>query len=274
MKKIIALLLVCVLVTLAGAALGDGAKFVTVQEWLDAKGECGDCLVLLRLQKIVNPVLAIAADETGTVNLLSATGETSMTINFMSDEAREGDILVIANPQYNEYEGTVEMAYWTIARQMRDPAPAFGDDFAFDNGVRWGMSRQQIVDYEGDPYNESDYNGFVDMFYTREICGFSTEIKFYLLDDRLVTFQCAVSELEEEDLKKLEDAYTAEYGDPVLTDREEFAVLCDYMKTPAAILPDDETCYGKWEAPGGTRILEFKAGEGTVFFAFVSPEVM
>ena len=35
LKKIIAVCLACVLAALAAAALGDGAKFVTVQEWLD-----------------------------------------------------------------------------------------------------------------------------------------------------------------------------------------------------------------------------------------------
>ena len=125
MKRIIALALsiVLVLVSLSCFAQADeGPKFVTIQEWLDAKGECGDCMLLLKVSQILNPVLAAAADDTGTINLFSGNGEDSMIINFMSDECpQEGAILVIANPRYNEYEGTVEMADWTVLRIMRDP---------------------------------------------------------------------------------------------------------------------------------------------------------
>ncbi len=132
MKKTIApalslvLVLVLVLVSLSCAAQAEGGPgFVTVREWLDAKGECGDCMILLKITRILNPVLAVAADDTGTVNLFSGNGENSMIINFMSDECpQEGAILVIAGPRYNEFEGTVEMADWTLLKIMRDPAVA------------------------------------------------------------------------------------------------------------------------------------------------------
>ena len=126
MKKTIALALsiVLVLVSLSCFAQAeDEPKFVTLQEWLDAKGECGNCMLLLKVQQILNPVLAVAADDTGTINLFSGNGEDSMIINFMSDECpQEGAILVIANPRYNEFEGTVEMADWVLLRIMKDPS--------------------------------------------------------------------------------------------------------------------------------------------------------
>ena len=125
MKKTIALALSIVLVLVSLSCIAqaeEGPKFVTIQEWLDAKGECGDCMLLLKVTQILNPVLAAAADDTGTINLFSGNGGDSMIINFMSDECpQEGAILVIANPRYNEYEGTVEMADWTVLRIMRDP---------------------------------------------------------------------------------------------------------------------------------------------------------
>ena len=125
MKKTIALALSIVLVLVSLSCIAQAEeepKFVTIQEWLDAKGECGDCMLLLKVSQILNPVLAAAADDTGTINLFSGNGEDSMIINFMSDECpQEGAILVIANPRYNEYEGTVEMADWTVLRIMRDP---------------------------------------------------------------------------------------------------------------------------------------------------------
>ena len=123
MKKTVALALsiVLVLVSLSCPAQAEEAPgFVTVREWLDANGECGDCMLLLKITQILNPVLAVAANETGTINLFSGNGEDSMIINFMSDEfPPEGVVLVIANPKYNVYEGTVEMAEWTLLRALR-----------------------------------------------------------------------------------------------------------------------------------------------------------
>ena len=126
MKKtiLLALSIVLVLVSLSGLAQAEeGPRFVTIREWLDAKGECGDCMLLVKVTQILNPVLAVAEDDTGAINLFSGNGEDSMIINFMSDECpREGAILVIANPRYNEFEGSIEMADWSLLRVMRDPA--------------------------------------------------------------------------------------------------------------------------------------------------------
>ena len=120
MKKTIALALSIVLVLASLSCIAqaeEGPKFVTIQEWLDAKGECGDCMLLLKITQILNPVLAVGADDTGEINLFSGNGENSMIINFMSDECpQEGAILVIANPRYNVFEGNVEMADWTLLR--------------------------------------------------------------------------------------------------------------------------------------------------------------
>ena len=131
MKKAIipALALVLILVSIVCLTQAEeGPRFVTVREWLDAKGECGECMILLKITRILNPVLAAAADETGTINLFSGSGEDSMIINFMSDECpQEGAIIVIADPRYNEYEGTVEMADWKVLRIMKDPALTAGE---------------------------------------------------------------------------------------------------------------------------------------------------
>ena len=126
MKKALTLVLsiVLVLVSLSCAAQAEeSSSFVTIQEWLEAKGDCGDCMLLLKVTRILNPVLAVAEDDTGAISLFSGNGEDSMIINFMSDECpQEGAILVIANPRYNEFEGNIEMADWSLLRVMRDPA--------------------------------------------------------------------------------------------------------------------------------------------------------
>lgn len=125
MKKMIALVLSIVLILMTFSCFSEaeeGPRFVTVREWLDAEGECGDCMLLLKILQELNPVVALAADETGTVNLFSGNNEVSSFIEFMNEEtgSLEGYILVVANPKYNLYEGNIEMAEWTLLRMMPD----------------------------------------------------------------------------------------------------------------------------------------------------------
>ena len=109
-----------ILVFLISAALGEEAKFITIREWLDAKGQCGDCMLLLKIKEVVNPVLAIGEDETGTVNLYSG-GENGVIIEFANNNGSLTDFwMVIGNPRYNEYEGTIEMADWFLLRLYAD----------------------------------------------------------------------------------------------------------------------------------------------------------
>ena len=121
MKKTIALAISIVLVLvslLCVAQAEESPRFFTVQEWLDAKGECGDCMLVLKIMQELNPVVALAADETGTVNLFSGANEESSFVLFMGDEtgSKVGYVLVIANPKYNPFEGSIEMAEWTLLR--------------------------------------------------------------------------------------------------------------------------------------------------------------
>ena len=123
MKKAIALTLSMVLILVSISCIvqaEEGPRFVTIQEWLNAKGECGDCMLVLKVVQEVNPTVALVADETGTVNLFSGINEESSFIEFMSQESgpKVGYVLVIANPKYNEYEGNIEMAAWTLLRML------------------------------------------------------------------------------------------------------------------------------------------------------------
>ena len=118
MKKAIAFAvsIVLALVSLSCAALSEETRFATIQEWLEAKGECGECMLLLKIREVLNPVLAIGEDETGTINLYSG-GEDSLILEFGTPEKMlTGYWIVIGNPKYNEYEGTIEMADWTVLR--------------------------------------------------------------------------------------------------------------------------------------------------------------
>ncbi len=123
MKKTIALALSIVLVLASLSCFAqaeEGPKFVTIQEWMDARGDCGDCMLVLKVLQVLNPVVALAADETGTVNLFSGANDPESFVAFFDEEKGmlDGYILVIANPKYNPYEGTIEMANWTLLRLL------------------------------------------------------------------------------------------------------------------------------------------------------------
>ena len=120
MKRIIALLVTVVLLAACASALADGRKFVTINEWLDAKGECGDCALVVQVREVLGPVLAVVEDETGSVNLYTG-GEEDLIFNFGNHNDAEYYrhwIFVISNPEYNVFEGTVELKNWTLERFM------------------------------------------------------------------------------------------------------------------------------------------------------------
>ena len=110
MKKFTAIILVLVLCLTCASALGEGGtNILSIQEWLDRKGDCGDCYILAVVTKINNPMLAIISDDTAAVNLFTTVDESGIC---------EGDILLLHGPEYNEYEGTVEIAFPEIVRRL------------------------------------------------------------------------------------------------------------------------------------------------------------
>lgn len=110
MKRVVAYLLTLVLCIVCSCALcEDSVNVVTIQEWLDAKGECGDCLLVVLVDQAVNPMLAIIHDETASVRLFA---------EVAAAEICDGDVLLLRNPEYNEYEGEVEMAFPDILRRI------------------------------------------------------------------------------------------------------------------------------------------------------------
>ena len=123
MKKTIALALSIVLVLASLSCFAqaeEGPKFVTIQEWMDAKGECGDCALVVQVREVLGPVLAVVEDETGSVNLYTG-GEEDLIFNFGDHNDAEYYrhwIFVISNPEYNVFEGTVELKNWTLERFM------------------------------------------------------------------------------------------------------------------------------------------------------------
>lgn len=91
-------------------------EVITVQQWLDTKGEAQGILVVC-IEEVINPVLALVRDDTASVNLFGVTidGEFS---DFFTPGIQAGDVLLLKNPRYNEYEGTIEMADTVLLQKL------------------------------------------------------------------------------------------------------------------------------------------------------------
>ena len=120
MKKITLLLvLMLALSILAGCGnrLGGTASnenSISVQEWLDSKGETESSTMTVTVKTIVNPVLAIVEDEFGTsVNLFGVMVDGEF-MEFEKAGISQGDTIVIRDGKYNEYEGDVEIKEATL----------------------------------------------------------------------------------------------------------------------------------------------------------------
>ena len=113
-KNLISLLLAVLLIFSVTAFAEEAPAVITVQDWLETKGE-NTGLLAVQVQELLNPVLAVIADETGSVNLFGVTVDGEFT-DFFTAGITAGDILLLWNPQYNEFEGSVEMANSILLR--------------------------------------------------------------------------------------------------------------------------------------------------------------
>ena len=120
MKKVIALLVILLALSiLAGCGNQSGEpasneNSISVQEWLDSKGETESSTMTVTVKTIVNPVLAIVEDEFGTsVNLFGVMVDGEF-MEFEKAGISEGNTIVIRDGKYNEYEGNVEIKEATL----------------------------------------------------------------------------------------------------------------------------------------------------------------
>ena len=120
MKKVIALLVILLALSiLAGCGNQSGEpasneNSISVQEWLDSKGETESSTMTVTVKTIVNPVLAIVEDEFGTsVNLFGVMVDGEF-MEFEKAGISQGDTIVIRGGKYNEYEVNVEIKEATL----------------------------------------------------------------------------------------------------------------------------------------------------------------
>ena len=89
---------------------------VTIQEWLDKKGEGDDFTVTVKLVELVNPYYARVEDSSGSV-LLFGLWEEGEPKAFEEKGIKVGDTIVVKNPKYNIYEDQIEMIEGVLVKK-------------------------------------------------------------------------------------------------------------------------------------------------------------
>lgn len=89
---------------------------VTIGEWMEAKGMYSNCVMTVTVKEIINPALALVADETGEVNMFGL----QIDGDFLGIEEagiKPGDVLMLSNPKYNVYDGAVELSDAVLVKE-------------------------------------------------------------------------------------------------------------------------------------------------------------
>ena len=81
---------------------------VTIEEWLEKKGEGDNFTVTVKLVELLNPYYAKVEDSSGSV-LLFGLWENGEPKAFEEKGIFVGDTIVVKNPKYNIYEEQIEM---------------------------------------------------------------------------------------------------------------------------------------------------------------------
>ena len=69
--------------------------------------------------EVINPVLVLVTDDTASVNLFGIMETEYGTINLIETAGiQPGDVLLLKNARYNEFEGTVEIADAVPVRKL------------------------------------------------------------------------------------------------------------------------------------------------------------
>lgn len=123
MRKILLIVITFSLAFLAAFSLTSCGKKsdklsgnVTIQEWLDKKGEGEDFTVTVKLVELVNPYYARVEDSTGSV-LLFGLWEDGEPKAFAEKGIDVGDTIVVKNPLYNIFEDNIEMIKGVLVKK-------------------------------------------------------------------------------------------------------------------------------------------------------------
>ncbi len=120
MKRTICLIMVLMLAVLSIVGCGKSSEKlsgnVTIQEWLDKKGDGEDFTVTVKVVELINPYYARVEDSSGSV-LMFGLWEDGEPKAFAEKEIDIGDTIVVKNPLYNVYEGEIEMKEGTLSEK-------------------------------------------------------------------------------------------------------------------------------------------------------------
>ncbi|MBO4452733.1 MAG: hypothetical protein J5793_02240 [Clostridia bacterium] len=120
-KVITCLLILALLCSCAFVFSSCGSKKlsgdVTIEQWIEKEGEGEDFTVTVKLVELLNPYYARVEDEQGNSTLLFGLWVDGEPKAFEEMGVAVGDTIVIKNPVYNIYDGSVEMKEATLVEK-------------------------------------------------------------------------------------------------------------------------------------------------------------
>ena len=142
--------------------------------------------------------------------------------------------------------------------------------FALREGVAWGMTRQQVLDAEGNPQAEADHEAGFDILEIEDAALYDSvcDLEYFFRNDALVACACDFDAGGgQADFARLNEALTGQYGAALEPDTERWHLLEDILD--GEMESRSIGSYACWQPEDGTFVaLVEDAGDGDVGLYF------
>ena len=150
------------------------------------------------------------------------------------------------------------------------PAP---NAFRFRNGIRWGMSTQQVKALETEPMSERTMQSWAVMLTDGKVSvsRFAADLVFMFREDRLMMISYEFTKALQDDFLYLSGALSSVYGEKSEADPLKIKVLMDAINPNYYKTEQITQAYG-WNTPDGTVIYLYYYSADAFAIMYASPE--
>ncbi len=150
------------------------------------------------------------------------------------------------------------------------PAP---NAFRFRNGIRWGMSREQVKALETEPMNERIMQAWAVMLTEGKVSvsRFAADLVFMFHEDKLMMITYEFPSALPDDYLYLSGALSSVYGEKTETDPMKIKALMDAIYPNYYQTEKLTQAYG-WNSSDGTVVYLYYYSDEAFAIMYVSPE--
>ena len=150
---------------------------------------------------------------------------------------------------------------------------AEANEFIFRDGVRWGMSEEEVIALEGEEKNRNVESGFSALLYDNiEVSKYQGMLGYAFLKDQLVFSAYGIEDADKEMFDYLKTALEAVYGGETEEYAEEIIPALNLLTGKSFNTEDIRRLpFDEWKAAGDTRICLILDGD-LLMVLYVSPD--